>query len=176
MADEEDVDLLLRGSPDSSGDTNLLIFGALVAGGIGLLLYNKKKKKEEDDSSKEESKELPEAKSNQVVFSKDYSAYEVGDSWIESTLDPYLEDMVESSTLATLEWKTKGPIGWAVNDENIETIMEGTRNKVLKAFYISHFVSVEDSQKTIAALPDTEAVNHFKSALDAHTRKFQESY
>lgn len=176
----EDVDepsLLLRGSSDSSGDTNMLLFGALLAGGIGLLMYNKKKKKEEKKGdSEEESKELPEAKANQVVFSKDYTAYEVGSSWIESTLDPYLEEMIENTTLATLEWKTKGPLGWVVTDENIETVMSQTRKKVLDAFYIANFVSVGESQKTIAALPNTQAVQHFKGVLDAHTRKFQESY
>lgn len=179
MADEDEPDLLLHGSADSGSDTNMLLFGALAAAGVGLLLYNRKKKKEEEEegkSSKESSKELPEARANQVVFAEDFTDYEIGSSWFEATLDAYLEDMIENSTLATPEWKTKGPLGWAVTDENIETMMNETRKKVLSAFYISHFVSVGESQKTIAALPDNKVVRHFKDMIETHTREFQESY
>lgn len=179
MADEDEPDLLLHGSADSGSDTNMLLIGALAAAGVGLLLYNRKKKKEEDEekkSSKESSKKLPEAGANQVVFAQDFSDYEIGSAWFESTLDPYLEDMIENSTLATPEWKEKGPLGWAVTDENIETMMNETRNKVLGAFNISHFVSVGESQKTIAALPDNKVTRHFKGMIDAHTREFQEAY
>lgn len=178
MSDKDEPGLLLSGSPVKD-DSNMMLFGALAAVGVGLLIYSKKKKDEKEELKSEkdsDSKELPSAKANQVAFSSDLSSYEIGSSWLDNTLDPYLEEMVESVTLATPEWKTKGPLGWVVTDENIDTMMKETREKVLGAFFISHFVTVNNAQKTIASLENTQAVQHFKSLLDAHTKEFQEEY
>jgi len=176
--EDEAPDLLLHGSYDSEGDSSAILLGALAAAGIGLLLYSRKKDKGEEGPKKKKraGKELPQAQDNQVVFNAEASAYEVGASWMATTLEPYLEEKIEEMLLATPEWKTKGPIGWGMTDASLKASMDATRTKVLMAFYISTFVAVGAKQKTIAALPDTEAVRHFKSRVENHTRSFQEEY
>ena len=178
MADDS-PDLLLRGSDTGGGgDSTGLILGVLAAAGVGLVYLSKKKKEEkgEGKAEKKADKELPSAEANQVVFNPDATAFEAGTSWLAMTLEPHLEEKIEEVILATPEWKTKGPLGWVMNDETLAASMKSTRKKVLDAFYISTFVKVGTSQKTIAALPDNEAVNHFKSMVDGYTKKFQEEY
>ncbi len=180
MSDEEEApSLLLTGSPESD-DSNLLLIGGLAALGVGLLWWNKKKKEEEEGGSKKKrvskKKALPEAKENEVVFASDFTAYEVGEQWFSQTLDPHLEEMVENTSLVTPEWKTKGPLGRVITDEALQKMMDDSRRKVLSAFYIDHFVSVGNTQKTIAAMPITDAVQHFRSLVDSHTQRFQENY
>jgi LPXTG-motif cell wall-anchored protein len=176
--DEEEPDLLLLHGSDTGADSSYLLAGVLTAAGIGLIYLSKKKKDEKQEGKKEkkESKELPEAEANQVVFSADASQYKVGPSWTTMTLEPYLEEKVEETILATPEWKEKGAIGWGMTKESLEASMDSTREKVLSAFSILTFVKVGKGQKTIAVLPDTQAVRNFKSMLRAHTKKFQEEY
>ena len=176
--DTPDPDLLLHGS-ETGVDSNALLLGVLAAAGVGLIYLSKKKKEEKKEGKtgkKESSKGLPEAEANQVVFNADASAYEAGTSWLTMTLDPYLEEKVEEIILATPEWKTKGPLGWVMTGEALEKAMSDTRKKVLSTFAILTFVKVGKGQKTIAALPDTEAVRNFWNVIRAHTKKFQEEY
>lgn len=181
MSDEDEApSLLLHGSADTGDDTNVILLGALAAAGVGFLLWKKKKKEEEDESPKKKkksaAKELPTPEANQVIFNADMSAYEIGPSWFVTVLEPYLEEKVEEMILATPEWKTKGPIGWGMTEASLAASINASRQKVLSAFHIITFVRVGTSQKTIAALPDTEAVRQFKSVIDSYTKNFQEEY
>lgn len=177
MDDDETPDILLHGSDSDGGiDSNTLLVGALAAAGVGLLYLSKKKKDEKEEGKGKKSKELPEAGSNQVVFNADASAYEVGATWITKTLEPYLEEKVEETILATPEWREKGAIGWGMTEESLAASMDSTREKVLSAFAILTFVKIGKGQKTIAALPDTQAVRHFWGLLRAQTKRFQEEY
>lgn len=180
MPDETDEPSILLTGSSESDDSNLLLFGGLAAVGIGLWWWSRKKKEEESEEGKtskkrKENKELK-AQSDQVVFASDFSGYEIGNQWFDTILDPYLEDMVENYTLATPEWKKKGPLGKMFTEESLLEIMDVSRKKVLSAFEIGHFVFVGDVQKTIAVLPDHETVRHFKGMLDAHAKQYQENY
>jgi len=167
-----DEDILVPSSEPTK--SRLPLYATIGAGVLGIFWLTRKKKKDDDDSEKKE--KTPTAKANQVMFSKDFSTYEVGDLWYEKTLEPYLLEAVEDDLLATPEWKEKGPIGWGMTDEALFHHMNHTRQKVLSGFYATHYAHTPKEKRVIAKLPDTDAVEDFFHRVDDLARNFQENY
>lgn len=174
MSDQEPQTLLT-----SSGEkeSKWPLYAGLAAAAAGVFyLTRKKKKDDDDDGKKKKGKALPEGKADTVRFSNDFSDYEVGETWQSTQLDPYLEEAVEDTLLATPEWKDKGPIGWGMTDESLMHSMNSTRKKVLSGFYSTHTVVTSSGKRFMSQLPSTPAAEDFFSKVDDLTRKFQENY
>ncbi len=172
MSDEESKILL---APSGEKESKWPLYAGIAAAAAGVFLLTRKKK-DDDGEKKTKNKELPQAKANAVKFTSDFSDYEVGEVWQTSKLDPYLEEAVEDTLLATPEWKDKGPIGWGMTDESLMHSMNLTRKKVLSGFYATHVVVTPKGNRFMSQLPNTPAVEDFFVKVDDLTRRFQENY
>ena len=169
---------VLLTSSDGGGGVSLLTLG-LLGGGVALIAYGMKGRKDKKESEDSESVEAK-AKGNtdEVVFGKDLGTHQIGASWREEVLGPYLEDAAEERTLTTRSWAggDGGLGGSVVTSENVSLYMDHTRDSVLKAFYKTHTVKTTSGEQAISALVATPSVLQFKSTVEEWTKQFQETF
>lgn len=153
--------------PEEKGLGDYLVPGLLGVAGAALLYSSMSKKKKSSESTK------PEADRNEVKFSKTYDSFDVGDDWIEMTLEPYLAEQSEEGNLATADY-----VGTMENLtlEALRPLMADTRQRVISAFSATHKVSTADGETLISHLPDKPGVEKFEEWLYEQVEKFQEEY
>ena len=153
--------------PEEKGIGDYVVPGLLGVAGAALLYKSMSGKKKSKAAAK------PEAKDNEVKFSKTYAAYDVGDDWVEMTLEPYLAEQAEEGNLTTADY-VDTMVGLTL--EKLRPLMADTRKRVLTAFRATHKVSTTDGETLISQLPEKSGVEKFNKWLDERVEEFQEEY
>lgn len=182
MSDEvpgpEEV-LLTSSGGGGGGGKGLLTLG-LLGGGVALVVFGMRGKKDKKDKKGSEDSGAAEVKSSadEVAFGKDLGTHQIGATWRENILGPYLEDAAEERSLATRSWGAGdgGLGGGVVTPGNVNLYMDHTRSLVLPAFYKTHTVKTPSGEKVISDLATTPSVSQFKSAVEEWTKQFQETF
>ena len=179
MSDEVPApqEVLLTSSGGGSGGTSLLTLG-LLGGGVALIAYGMKGRKDKKDKEGDSASVDAKGKTDEVAFGKDLGTHQIGETWREGVLGPYLEDAAEERTLATRSWAAgDGGLGGSViTPGNVNLYMDHTRNSVLMAFYKTHTVKTPSGEQAISALVQTPSVSQFKATVEEWTKQFQETF
>ena len=152
--------------PEERGMGDLLVPG-LLGIGVAALIYKSTTK-----TSKSTAK--PDADDSEVKFSKNYSAYAVGDDGKETVLEPFLAEKAEEAELITADYLNDTMQG--ITMAQLRPLMENSRKEILPVFMSTHKASTSEGSVFISALPNKTGVQKFKKWLNEQIADFQENY